>query len=261
MNKQWNKKQQWNKKLFVLVCLVLFSAGCATTMFVCPDGTTVNDASTCKVEEADEADVTEEDASISSQEIGEAPQEAEQAPTYKAEQTAAPSQKTSVAVTEAETASDGKPVQTEVTDAQKEMLDKALLTNIVAIYPTMMGVNEKIAVGETFTFGVGLTSSAPQERSYNLKLRFVEGKTMSMGRLGADETVLTWFDEYNDLSKVYTLQKGEKMYIPLIVKPGETINENGDKTFAGTYRFELTMAGLEDYSNVVASTEFTVFVK
>ena len=222
----------------LVICLICM-LGCSKT-FVCSDGTTAKDASTCNA-----APPVQTGADTSSQE------------TTPAEPTSDESVSTTDPTATPQTIKEVKPTLL-LSKSQKDKLAELLANKKVAVIPSAMGVDERISIGGTYTFAFAIKNTDVQEQTFKISIKLAEARSESFSKLGADDTTASWFLPHTKLDQEYVLAKNEIAYIPLVLVVGDKMNKDGDATFEGTYKFKVTAETVEGpFTREYSYVEFT----
>lgn len=217
--------------IVIIVVIMLLFIGCATKQYECPNGDVVEDITTCNIN--GELDETSSESTTQQQEQSTTPAETTISETNNGNQL------TDSLVEEPITKTIGIP-QLSLTQTQKDKLNELLNNKKSIIYPPMLGVNDQLPIGGTYTFAYGIKNPTVLSKEFFYSIKLIDSKTESLSNAGADDTVLDWFLPNTDLDATYTLGKNEIVYVPLIVVIGDKMNKDGKKTVDGTYDFRVT---------------------
>lgn len=219
-------------KMMLLISLLLFLTGCNSKEFVCSDGSIVNDPAEC--------------GSIAVQNTGQSGDnlDATEGQVYPRDEVDAPIKNDNKLnplqldqdLLDGQIPDEEKPSVNGLTKQQIQSLDLKLQKDDVVMEHTLM--SSPITIGEKYVFPFAFKNPKNTPYEFTIRLLQLDSRTMSNSQAGADDTVLRW-SNIDQFDTFYTLQKNEKIYLPLEFIIGKTINENGKATVPGTYKFML----------------------
>ncbi len=226
---------KWN---ILLVLVLLFVAGCGQkTVYVCSDGTQVEDATQC-VESTEETTQSEETT---------------------------PTEDNTLEETADESAVESSDETTEqsyiLTDTEKALLATRFTASTRAVLSTPLVKN--LHSGDIYVVGLGLQNILGSvSHDFIVDIKFREAKDFSNSVLQTDdELIQAWLGK--NILTTYTLDRGEKVTIPIIIEVGEYLTENGDTVVPGTYIYDvrvgyITNAGnTDEYQNLIMTVQVT----
>ncbi len=114
-------------------------------------------------------------------------------------------------------------------------MDKKLVGKRAVILKEAM--DNSIKVGDNYVFGYAIQNQYVKPMEFTLHVKLFEAKTVSQGKIGADEKVEQWFRKVQDMQ--FNLSKNEVKYIPLYLTVGDYVNNDNLQTFDGTYTFTV----------------------
>ncbi len=199
---------------YVLLIFLIFTLilGCTTKEYVCSDGSIVKDPLLCPSKSEDK----EEEI------IVQVPAEENASPQI-------PPSALPLAGTELYT----------ISEADKQILDEKLKKDPVVMARTVM--KEDIQVGETYVFPFAFKNNKNDKREYQVTYLGLDGKTKSNSNAGNDDSIISWLSK-TPRQDFYTVDKNERVYIPIVVAVGEVINKEGKNTVSGTYKFMVKVS-------------------
>ncbi len=220
------------KLKYLIVFILLFLVGCGqNTVFVCSDGSHVEDATVCTdITEAEEQEEIQTEVPIESSAVEEDFVE--------------------------EMVSEQSYI---LSESEKALLNQRFTASTRAVLSTPIVKN--LHAGDVYVAGLGIRNIlGAASRGFIVDITFREAKDFSNSVLQTDDDLIqAWLDK--NLFTTYTLQRSEEITLPIIIEVGDYLTDKGDPVVPGTYIYDVrigyvTSSGSTDeYQNLVLTVQ------
>lgn len=229
--------------IYLIILTLLFLVSCGEKrVYVCADGSEVSDSSLCQ-NAASEISTSSDDNDVSEEEIVEETEEE---------------------VEEIEEITDSSQVSSTTTDYALSDSEKSLLEE-------RLGPAERaelsqpfiknMHIGDTYIVALGIQNIlGTNVHDFVVDIKFREAKDFSNSVLPTDdELIQDWLGK--NIFTSYTLERGEKTIIPIIIEVGDRLDNEGNPVVPGTYLYDVyigyitSQGNTDDYQNLILTLQ------